>query len=177
MDQEINLLKAQRRRLDLKKISRPVKIGFLVFLIGYILVALAIFSYFTYLNYNSFSLKREIESKKGQIQQMKKVESLLVISKQRLGVLGDFLGKKTANYASLLEKIRSLTAEEVNLDKLEIEETGNILLHGQADNAVVLASFLERILGEKTFTDIRVNTLSRAKTGIYNFELLIETKL
>jgi Tfp pilus assembly protein PilN len=172
MAQGINLLQQEKEGLRLLNLAHLLKVGSLVFLIFYALLTLAIFSFSVYLVKTSQKVARETEIKTQKIAELKKVESLQVVFKQRLSSLNKLMTEKKVNYQGLLEEIERTLEPGVAIEKMGLTSAGSLTIEGTAPSSPALARFLDRLTGEKpVFSTITLSSIVRQKDGSYLFNI------
>lgn len=176
LSKDINLL-AGKKEVSAEKARtiRLVKTGSFVLLVGYSLVALAIFSFWFYLQKEGQRVEQQINLKKRQIKELEKIESLQLILKGRLSTLGQILNRKEPNYSLFLGYFEQFLSQGIGLTSLNLSDEGKVVFSGLAENASDLASFLEKIGEEKTlFSRVVLTTVVRNEEGQYSFDLEAE---
>lgn len=184
MVQEIDFLKS-RKQAGLKQLRqrRFLKIGSLIFLISYCLVAGGIFAFWLYLDQANQGVEKEITLKKEQIVELKSIESLQILLKQRLSLLTSLFSQKTPAYSQVFLSFEQMTTAFDGLSLTEfglLEDKKKMVVAGTAINAIVLGNFLEELKRstemEKHFAKISLNSMSRQAGGSYNFSLALDVK-
>lgn len=179
MKQEIDFLKGQRIGKDVKtKFIHSLKVGSFVLILAYCLIVAAIFSYWLFLSRQIDKVNNEIAVKTKKIANLKEVESLQIVFKQRLSNLDKFFSaQKGPNFATLLSFIEQ-NSKEVKVKELKMAE-GKINFSGLAPNIFILENFLQDLKGEssaKLFNKITLSSIDRQEDGSYLFNVLLEVK-
>lgn len=165
---------------DFKKTEtlRLLRIGSIVLVIFYCLFVGATLSFWVYLQKESRDISSQIASKKERIEELRKIESLQTVLKQRLSSLNKVFSKKRINYPQVLSYLKEVSLEDVSLKELDLSEGGEVSLTGSAPNASALSNFFERLSSASPlspFPEIILSSLSRRKDGSYNFSLTLKS--
>jgi len=179
MSGEIDFLKGQQVGGAFKtKLFHSLKVGSLVLILAYCLIAGAVFSYWLFLSQQTAKINNEIAVKKTKIASLKEVESLQLVLKQRLSNLDKFFSaKKGPSFDRLLTFI-SQTSTEIKVKDLKIAEN-KMNFSGIAPNMAALEKFLQDLKSETSsalFDKITLSSVDRQEDGSYLFNLLLETK-
>ena len=177
MVKEIDFLKAKRKDLHrIEKVVRMLNVTSLVVLIFYcLIVAATIFLSFQLRDENT-KLKSQIDSKKAAISELKPVESLQYVIKQRLSQLAVFFDGNRKSFSSIFSFFQQSISQGINFKKLEITDKGEVTLNGQASNALTLGNFLDSLVADsavKLFSKVNINSLTKQKDGSYMFNLTL----
>jgi len=180
MKQEIDFLKGQRVGGEFKtKLFHSLKVGSLVLILAYCLVAAAVFSYWLFLSQQTAKINNEIAVKKTKIIRLKEVESLQLVLKQRLSSLDKFFSaKKGPSFKGLLAFIGQISTE-IRVKELKIAED-KMNFSGIAPNMATLEKFLQDLKSEESsalFSKITLSSVDRQEDGSYLFNILFEKKL
>lgn len=177
MVQGINLLKPEKAKdIRLIELGHSLKIGSIVILLFYCLVVLTIFSFSIYLGQANEKIAQEIETKKHQITELKKVESLQLTLKQRLSSLTELITKKEVSYPQLLNQLDETLEAGITIKEISLTDAGVMTIGGTASQATVLARFLDKLTGEKIiFSTVVLTSISRQKDGSYLFNIDLKT--
>lgn len=172
---EVNLFESYLKTPDKKAlIGQSLKIGAVVMLAAYCIVASGIFSYWLILKQKDNSLTRKIEDQRQQIASLKAVESLHLLIKERLKILGSVELADRVDFSLLLAEIEKVRVPGMTIADFEAGADGKLVLNGEAQDAVVLAEFLEKLerMGQSRKEGfIEVSEASRSKEGLYNFSI------
>lgn len=180
MKQEINFLSGQRADIDKKaKISRLVKVGSFIILIAYCLIIGVVFSYWFYLDNEVKKTDEQVIIKKNKVEELKEVESLHVLLKQRLSSLNKFFSSgKELDFVALLSYFEDLP-DGVKIKGFSLSSIGGLTVSAESANALVLGEFLDKFKGDEAkslFSVITLSSLDRQKDGTYFFVISLEPK-
>lgn len=180
MKKEINFLAGQRADLEKKaKISRIAKVASFITLIAYFLIVGTVFSYWFFLNNQIENTSSEINLKKNKIEDLKNIESLQVLLKQRLSSLNKFFkNDKKPDFISFISYFEDVP-QGVKIKGFVAANTGELTVSGESLNVVVLGEFLDKFKEDETnylFSNITLSTLDRQKNGSYIFVISLEAK-
>jgi len=180
MKKEINFLAGQRASLEKKaEISRIAKMGSFIVLIAYLLIVGALFSYYFYLNNQIKKTDLQITQKESRITDLKEIESLQVLLKQRLSSLNKFFkNDKRPDFISFLSFFEDVPAG-VKIKNLTVATAAELTVSGESSNVVVLGEFLDKFKEEKAsslFSEVTLSTLDRQTTGAYLFVVSLKAK-
>lgn len=174
----INLLTEARKQAPARQTQflRLAKTGSVVLLIFYCLVAGGVFSFWFSTQRLSREVEEEVVIKKGQIADLKRIESLQVLLKQRLSALEILSSEKPPDYKALLVYFDRFPPGEVAINEILFSADGEISFSGQAVNSLLLANFLDSLSWEKKdlFSQIILSSVSRQKDGSYSFSLNLQ---
>lgn len=177
MNNEIDFLKAQKSaEKNSARALRLLKIGSIVLLAAYCVLASAIFSYWVYLGGESKSITQQIETKKQKIEELKKVELLQVMLKGRLTLLHGLLTKKRVNYPQVMTYLKDSSPSGLTIRTVEISEEGGITVTSSAPDAQVASKFLDNLTSPNSdisFSKATLSSASRATDGVYMLNLLL----
>lgn len=178
MEKEIDFLKAKRKELyKFQRVIRMLNVASLVVLVLYcLIVAATIFLIFEFKGENQ-KLNSQINIKKAKISELKEVESLHYVLKQRLSGLTKYFSEKRNPSALVFSFFQSSITSGITLKKMEISSLGEINLNGQATDVLTLANFLDSLGTEEAlnlFSKISINSLTKQKDGSYAFSLLMK---
>ncbi len=182
MKQEIDFLKGTRGEREKRvKFLRMVKTFSILLLLAYCLVVAAFFSYSFYLTTSARNTAREIASKKSRIEDLKEIESLQIVLKQRLSNLLKFFdGQKTADFTALLDYFNSKT-QGVTIRDLSLSPDGKIKFSGEASDVVALGQLLDNLTNKEAsqiFSSIVLSSLDKKENDVsYLFTILLESKV
>lgn len=175
MAKGIDFLQAQKeKRREEEKVLVHIKIGSIIFLVVYCLLVGATFSFWVYLNQDYRNVSRQIVSKKQRIEQLRRVESLQIILKQRVFHLEKLFSYKAPDYSQILSYLEKISPAGVSLTEVELLENGEGKLSGIAPNALVVSNFLKELTSDTStspFSKIVLSSARRQKDGTYNFTL------
>lgn len=174
----INLLITEKK-FSAKKIQiiRLVKVGSVILLIFYCVVAVGTFSVWAYLQSESQKVQEELNLKKQRITALKKIESLQVVLKQRLSSLNQVLGEKKFDYKGVLAYLEGLSSPEITLGGIDLSSDGKLSFSGTATNAFSLGDFIEKVSSEEgIFSSVVLSSVSRKADAGYKFGLDVEVK-
>lgn len=175
---EINLLKIRQELLEKRvRLARKTKTATLILAVFYCLVMSGVFSFWLILKRQSGQIVTKSELQKKKIRELAEVESQQTFLKQRLSAVSPLLAKEAMNYQKVLSQLEGLTPAGVNFTMFELNREGKIDFEGKAANVVVLADFLERLLGEETMEKVQLSSISREQDGSYSFKLLLDVKI
>ncbi len=177
MNNGIDFLKAQKSA-EIYKVRAfwLLKIGSVVLLIAYCVLASATFSYWIYLGTESKNIAKQIEAKKQKIEQLRKVELLQVMFKERLTLLHELLSKKRANYPQIITYIKDSSPAGFTIRTLEISEEGEIKITGFAPDVQIASKFLDNLISSNSdvsFEKAILSSASRSIDGVYTLNLLL----
>lgn len=177
MIQGINLLKPEKTKDErLVNLAHSLTVGSIVLLIFYCLFVAALFSFSIYLGQANEKIAQEIETKKHQITELKKVESLQLILKQRLSSLTELITKKEVSYPQLLNQLDETLEAGITIKEISLTDAGVMTISGTASQATVLARFLDKLTGKKIiFSTVVLTSISRQKDGSYLFNIDLKT--
>ena len=180
MKNEINFLSGQRADSEKKaKISRISKIASFIVLITYFLIVGAVFSYWAFLNNQIEKTSSQITLKKDKIEDLKEIESLQVLLKQRLSSLNKFFkNDKRPDFVSFLSYFEDIP-QGVKIKSFMAVNTGELTVSGESSNVVVLGEFLDKFKEDGTnslFSNVTLSTLDRQENGSYMFVIFLEAK-
>lgn len=176
METSIDFLRAKRAK-ELEKYSLLHSIRIISFLVlaFYCIIMLAFFSYSLYLTSASSKVSQKMEAKKIRLAELKKTESLQILTKQRLSALSYFFSGNNSPLAEYLLFFDELKPEGIEYSNLSFSQEGKISLNGTSRNAVFLADFVDKLSAkentDKYFSAIDLSSASRKETGAYNFTL------
>jgi len=177
MNNEIDFLKAQKSaEKNSARALRLLKIGSVVLLAAYCVLASAIFSYWVYLGRESKNIAQQIETKKQKIEELKKVELLQVMLKGRLALLHGLLTQKRVNYPQVITYLRDSSPGDLVIRTVEISQEGGIIITSSAPNAQAASKFLDNLTSpnsEISFSKVALSSASRATDGVYMLNLLL----
>ena len=181
MPDQIDFLKADNQAsLQKLKQKKILKLGSLIFLIFYCLLAAAIFSFSLYLSQANRGLNKAIALKKKQIVQLQKTESLQLLLKQRLVSLAPIFSQKRPDYHRDLLFFKEISPQGLNLTDFKFSEKQKMSVKGEATNALILNDFLRQLkvstVATQEFAKVNLGSLSRKTDGSYEFSLNLELK-
>lgn len=176
MAESIDFLKAKRSQAILaSKSLTSIKASVIVFLIFYCLISAAVFSYGLFLSGSSKSLNTKIESQKKKILALRKVESLYLLTQDRLKAISAFLGQREEKYLDYLTFFERFTSENLVLTDLDFSQAAEITLNGKAQTSIVFGRFVEQLKEEiqnnHYFSEVIISSLSRRPDGGLTFSL------
>lgn len=180
MKRGIDFLKAYKEpSLKEVKLLRFLKVGIFLFLICYCLLVGAAFSYWVYLRGENTRLGEQISLKKQRIGELRKIESLQIILKQRLSLLNKLFSKSKPNYSQLLTYLQQVSPEGIIFKEIRINEDGEVNISAKAPSALVLSRFLENLSSPSPsetsyFSEMTLLAGSRQKDGSYNFSFSLK---
>ncbi|MCX6725807.1 MAG: hypothetical protein NT052_00615 [Candidatus Shapirobacteria bacterium] len=180
MKQEIDFLKGQRSEKEKRiKFLRSLKVGSIIFLIAFILVVGAIFSYRLYLNSQNEKIINESNLKRQKIESLKGLESLQVVLEQRLKALNQFFKEdKRPNFPKILAFFDKIS-QVVNIKDLNITSDGKMNISGESSDILTLTGFLENLESKEAqeiFSQITVSSLDKKEKEGYLFVILFQIK-
>jgi len=182
MRQEIDFLKGARGEREKRlKLLRMVKALSILLLLVYCLVVAAFFSYSFYLNTNVRKTTNEIALKKNKIEDLKEIETLQVVLKERLSVLLKFFdGQREVDFIVLLDYFDSRT-QGVAIRDLSLSPEGKIKFSGEALDVIALGQLLDSLTSkeaEQIFSSIILSNLAKNENDAsYIFTILLETRV
>jgi len=175
MKKEIDFLKAYKKTSEpSKNILQALKNGLILVTAIYCILLGGIFSWWSILKKEFQGIENQIDTKKAEIQQQKKKESLYVLLKNQLSSLSKIFSSKEENYSQILSLFFQISEGKVKISEIKISPEGEIHISGTATSAFNLASFLEDAVNSeqmKIFSKITLNSLLRQKEGAYNFSM------
>lgn len=171
MTQGINFLKPkQATDLLFSYQAARLKVGSIILLIVYCLVTAATTAFSINLGQNQKRIASEIQVKKSRVEEMKKIESLQTILKQRLTSLVEFKKTDTLSYSKIIKAILEMTLSGVMINSATISEEGLVVLEGNAFSSSILKNFLDRLIAEDSmFSTVTLSSLVRQESGNYIF--------
>jgi len=172
MDRKIDFLKAYEKPISSKKIPRSLLVGGVIGIIFYIVLIVAIFSFWLFLRKEYGEISHQVEEKKSQISQMRKRESLYILLKQQLNALVKIRSEGEKDFLQAFPFFLKFQGGEINFDKISASAKEGIKLSGRATNASTLANFLSLIVSSESsnlFSKIILDSLTRDKDGSYSF--------
>lgn len=176
----INLLTEARKQTPARQTQflRLAKTGSVVLLVFYCLVAGGVFSFWFSTQRLSREVEEEIMIKKEQIADLKRIESLQVLLKQRLSALEVLSSEKSPDYKALLVYFDRFPPGEVTINEILLSAGGQISFSGQAVNSLTLANFLDSLSWEKNdlFSQVILSSVGRQKDGSYLFSLNLQAE-
>jgi hypothetical protein len=177
MVKDIDFLKAKKKGLyRVEKVVRMINVASLVVLIFYcLIVAATIFLSFQLRDENK-KLKSQIDSKKAAISELKPVESLQYVIEQRLAKLLIYFSSNKKSDSTIFSFFQQAITQGINVRKLEFTDKGEVMLSGQASNALTLGNFLDSLVTEsavKMFNKVNINSLTKQKDSSYMFNLAL----
>ncbi len=180
MKKEINFLTGQRADLEKKaKISRIAKVASFITLIAYFLIVGTVFSYWFFLNNQVENISSQITLKKNKIEDLKDIELLQVLLKQRLSSLNNFFkNDRNPDFVSLISYFENVP-QGVKIKGFIAANTGELTVSGESSNVVVLGEFLDKFKKDETnslFSNVTLSILDRQTGGSYMFVISLEAK-
>lgn len=177
MEKEIDFLKAKRKDFyRIEKVVRMLNVASLVVLILYCLIVAATIFFSFQLRDENKKLKSQIDFKKAAISELKPIESLQYVIKQRLSQFSVFFNGDKKSFSSIFSFFQQSINQGINFKKLEITDKGEVTLNGQAPNALALGNFLDSLVTEtaaKLFNKVNIISLTKQKDGSYMFNLAL----
>jgi len=174
MERGINFLKAYEGRTSQKNFVRIFRISALLIFTFYCLLVVGVLSFWIFLKKEHEKINFQIKDKKSQVEQLKKIESLQVLLKQRLASLATIRLVKGGDFPVLFSFFSRLNSEEVSFTDIRFSSKREIGVKGVASSAFTLAKFLEKLVSSADaamFSKIVLTSLARQKEGNYNFSL------
>jgi Tfp pilus assembly protein PilN len=153
--------------------SRTITIFLLVF---YSLALLAIFSFGLVVNRESQVVAKKIDIEKAKLDELREVEMLQMLLKQRLSSLIKVIETDRLDPKEWLDYLDSLVPEGVALESVKWELEGQVNLSGKAGNALALSSYLDNVKNatdEQKIAQGILASASRDPEGSYSFNLEI----
>lgn len=177
MNSDIDFLKAQKSA-EFQKVKALwlLRIGSIVLLAVYCVLASAIFSYWVYLKAESQNISKQINDKKQRIEQLRKVELLQVMLKGRLISLHELFSKKRPDYFRLLTYLNKVSQPGFAIRSMSVSEGGEIKITGMAPEAQIASKFLENLAlpdSGISFEKAILSSAARSIDGVYNINLLL----
>lgn len=177
---EVNLFESYLKTPDKKALlGQSLKIGAMVLLAAYCIAASGIFSYWLVVKQKDNSLVRKIEDQRQQIAGLKTVESLHLLIKERLKLLGSTELADRVDYSLLLTEIERVEVPGMRITDIQVGVEGEMLFSGEAQDAVALSEFLEKLeeIGKARQEGlIEVTEANRSKEGMYIFSITSNAK-
>lgn len=179
MSNEIDFLKGQKGASSAKtNFFRSLKVGSIVILLTYFLFIAAVFSYWFFLGKQLSDISQQIVTQKNKVNNLKEVESLQVVLKQKLSILNKFfLSQKGQSFNNLLSYISQISAQ-IKIKDLKMGKD-KINLSGSSPSIPILEKFLQELKNDKSltlFSQITLSSLDRQEDGNYFFNLILEVK-
>jgi len=182
MKQEIDFLKGARGEREKRlKFLRMVKTLSILLLLVYCLVVAAFFSYSFYLTTSAKKTSREITLKKSKIEDLKEIETLQVVLKQRLSNLLKFFDEqKKADFIVLLDYFNNRT-QNITIRELSLSPDGEVKFSGEASDIVALGQLLENLTSQESedfFSSVVLSSLDKKENDVtYLFTILLQSKV
>ena len=156
MEKEINLLRAKEKISAREvRLKRLFQVGSSLLLIFYILVLGSVFSYWLIQERETRLVADKIKLAKGEINSLKKIESLQIALKERLKVLTTAFKETEVDYEDILTFLEQQLPSGVNFESWDITKSGEITITGSAENSLSLGEFLANLSEpEKEFKNI-----------------------
>jgi len=150
--------------------AERLKTGTIIILILYVLLTFGLLGY-TFLTTRQLS---QVEAQKAvlesEIATNEKKENLVVLLKDRLSKEERLLAAKV-DYKGTFEVVDNLDTPDILFGEMEISK-GELDLEGETTNVSSLKDLLDRIqTSADKFSFAKILSISRTKTGSYNFSL------
>jgi hypothetical protein len=120
--------------------------------------------------------KKRVDVVKAQVSNYKDQEGLLLILKDRLGVISSLLNVDTP-HAKAFTLITTLTPANVVIQTFSIDKKGAILLGGEADNPQSLQRLFDNLtspkVNENKITNVKLDSLNVSDDASIRFNLVL----
>lgn len=173
MSRGIDLLRGRNKgRLKIRK--QAVKIKLISFLVLglYLVAGSGLFVYLVWAKGEKSRLQQSIQVKKQRIVDLKKNESLHLNLKQRLAFMSTQLDLGQNLVSRSITILNKLADPQVTITSFSFAEDGQVIIAGEAANALVLNDFFEKV--KKVKKEIKIaslTSLTRMEEGNYEFNL------
>jgi len=178
VSQGIDLLRGRNKgRLKVRK--QAVKIKLISFLVLglYLVAGSGLFVYLVWAKGEKSRLQRSIQVKKQRIIDLKKNELLHLNLKQRLAFLNTQLDLEQNLASRSITTLSKLADPQVTITSFSFVEDGQVVIAGEAANALILSDFFEKVKKEKKEIEIAsLTSLTRMEEGSYEFNLNLKFK-
>ena len=173
MSQGINLLRGRNKaRLKIRKQAVKVKLISFLVLGLYLIASSGLFVYLVWAKGEESRLQRSIQAKKQRVVDLKKNESLHLNLKERLAFLNTQLDLDQNLVSRSITVLNKFTNPQVIVTGFSFIEDGQVVIAGEAANALVLSDFFEKVKEERKEIKIASLTgLTRLEGGSYEFNL------
>ncbi len=175
----INLFQAEEISPAEKKKTFALRIGTIFLIVSYLLIVIAVFSYWLVTEREAKLLTGKIRTEKTKITELQEIESLQALLKQRLSSLSKIVEIDKLNIKDKLNYLEDLLPEGVIFEQVHWSAGGKVSLSGLAANALVLSDYLDTLKEETDKKKIAKSTLlsaARDEGGLYKFNLEILLK-
>lgn len=172
---DINLLPVEEvREVEAKRLQKKVRTYSIIAIVLTILVTVGVFGYWLYLVRQDEQLGKKINNLTSQIENLKEVESLFRVVKNKLSAIVG-ISAKTQNFEVILDEVAKITPQGVSLTDLTVKETNSITLKGSAVSASEFSSLVSNLLARDNpaskFSAVTVESLTRDDSGVYQFAI------
>lgn len=178
---EINLFKIEPEVPEKERaLVQKAKLFSLLLLVVYCLLIVGVFSFWIVLRKSDEKVTEKIDFQEKRIKELTEVESRHVFLKQRLTNLLPFFVEEKVEHKEVVERLEGFLPEGVVLEMIDFQEEGGLQFGGRADNAVVFAEFLDRLISSETddFAEsVRLASAARQEDGSYVFDLFLNVRI
>lgn len=165
MDKNINFF--QDKAIAFKKEFRQLfflKIASLIFLVVYLLIIIATFSYSFILKKKQNILAGKIKKTKNQIDSFRSIETKQVYLKSKIKSLNNILADKQESQ-KITEAIFSLLSEGININSFAVTKDGQVSFNGQSSDFQKMKKFFSKLeltpqIGDMKIKRVKINGVS-----------------
>lgn len=175
-NRSVDLLQPEEISPVEKRRALALKTGTIFLVVFYCLFIVAVFAFWLVTQQEAKIVTERLETKQAKLTELREVEVLQLLLKQRLSSLFKVVEVGKPSLKSQLNYLESLVPEGVTQENIQWNSDESVKTSGIAGNALVLSDYLERLKEAADKKKVAKSTLlsaTRQEEGVYSFSLEI----